>query len=56
VALTLGARDPRTGAFAVNNGLDDGDSVLRYPSSTLKDGQPAKLAQNDSATQVVAEK
>jgi membrane fusion protein (multidrug efflux system) len=56
VALTLGTRDPRTGAFPVNNGLANGDSVLRFPSSTLKDGQPAKLADTVEATQVVAEK
>jgi RND family efflux transporter MFP subunit len=54
VALTLGARDARTGAFAVAKGLADGDTVLRYPGSTLKDGQSAKLA--DTAARIVAEK
>jgi membrane fusion protein, multidrug efflux system len=39
VPVTLGARDPRSGAFTVQSGLSTGDSVLRYPSSTLKDGQ-----------------
>jgi multidrug efflux pump subunit AcrA (membrane-fusion protein) len=56
VALTLGARDARTGAFAVVDGLADGDTVLRYPGSTLKDGQPAKLAETVNAARVVAEK
>ena len=56
VALTLGARDARTGAFAVNNGLANGDKVLRYPGSTLKDGQPAKLEDTGNAARVVAEK
>jgi len=56
VALTLGARDVRTGAFAVNNGLADGDTVLRYPGSTLKDGQAAKLATTADSARVVAEK
>jgi membrane fusion protein (multidrug efflux system) len=39
VALTLGERDARTGAFALRAGLNDGDKVLRFPSATLKDGQ-----------------
>ena len=56
VALTLGARDARTGAFAVVDGLADGDTVLRYPGSTLKDGQSAKLANTVNAARVVAEK
>ena len=56
VALTLGARDARTGAFAITNGLADGDTVLRYPGSTLKDGQSAKLAGTAQAARIVAEK
>jgi membrane fusion protein, multidrug efflux system len=39
VAVTLGERDARTGAFALRAGLSDGDKVLRFPSATLKDGQ-----------------
>jgi membrane fusion protein (multidrug efflux system) len=39
VAVTLGERDARTGAFALRAGLGDGDKVLRFPSATLKDGQ-----------------
>jgi membrane fusion protein (multidrug efflux system) len=39
VAVTLGERDARTGAFALRAGLNDGDKVLRFPSATLKDGQ-----------------
>jgi membrane fusion protein, multidrug efflux system len=44
VKLDLGVRDARTGQYAVKNGLAEGDAVLRYPGSTLKDGQPAQLA------------
>jgi len=55
VKLDLGVRDARTGVYAVRNGLDTGDTVLRYPGSTLKDGQPAKLAADKPAT-VAAEK
>ena len=39
VAVTLGERDPRSGAFAVKSGLATGDKVLRFPNATLKDGQ-----------------
>lgn len=39
VALTLGERDARTGAFALRGGLAEGDKVLRFPNATLKDGQ-----------------
>jgi membrane fusion protein (multidrug efflux system) len=44
VKLGLGARDARTGAYAIRNGLAEGDMVLRYPNSTLKDGQVARMA------------
>ncbi len=56
VKLALGERDQRTGQFAVVNGLNEGDSVLRYPNSTLKDGQVAKIESNDQAARVVAGK
>jgi RND family efflux transporter MFP subunit len=39
VALTLGDRDARTGAFTLRGGLAEGDKVLRFPNATLKDGQ-----------------
>lgn len=39
VALVLGERDARTGAFALRGGLTEGDKVLRFPNATLKDGQ-----------------
>jgi hypothetical protein len=55
VALTLGERDARTGAFALQSGLAEGDRVLRFPNVSLKDGQPVTT---DSGTKpaVVAEK
>jgi membrane fusion protein, multidrug efflux system len=55
VALVLGERDLRSGAFALKSGLAEGDKVVRFPNATLKEGQvvnidaPAKPA-------VVAEK
>lgn len=51
VTLDLGARDERTGGYAVENGLAEGDTVLRYPGSTLKDGQAVQLTdQSESVT------
>jgi len=49
VPLTLGERDPRTGEFAVAKGLAEGDRVLRYPSSLLKDGQPVQASSPKAA-------
>jgi hypothetical protein len=44
ITLKLGDRDPRSGEYIVVSGLAAGDSVLRYPSSTLHDQQPVKLS------------
>jgi RND family efflux transporter MFP subunit len=44
IDLTVGSRDPRTGNFEIKNGLASGDSVLRHPGSTLKDGQKVEMA------------
>ena len=56
VKLDLGVRDARTGHYVVNAGLAAGDSVLRYPGSSLKDGQPARLAGSPENTTVTAER
>jgi len=53
--LDLGVRDARTGQYVVNGGLAAGDSVLRHPGSSLKDGQPARLAGSPEQTTVTAE-
>jgi membrane fusion protein (multidrug efflux system) len=55
VALTLGDRDARTGAFALRGGLAEGDKVLRFPNATLKDGQTVHTG-SGAVTAVVAEK
>jgi membrane fusion protein, multidrug efflux system len=55
VALELGARDERTGKYAVKSGLAEGDTVLRYPGSTLKDGQAAQLAGRSPSVTMTAE-
>jgi membrane fusion protein, multidrug efflux system len=55
VKLDLGARDARTGAYAVRNGLAEGDLVLRYPTSTLKDKQSARLSADAKPATLAAE-
>jgi RND family efflux transporter MFP subunit len=42
--LNVGARDPRTGNFEIKAGLAAGDTVLRNPNSSLKDGQKVEMA------------
>jgi RND family efflux transporter MFP subunit len=54
VALTLGERDARSGAYTLKSGLSEGDKVLRFPNSTLKDGQPVNSGA-DTKPAVVAE-
>lgn len=55
VALDLGARHERTGQYAVEGGVAEGDTVLRYPGSTLKDGQAAQLADRPQSLTITAE-
>jgi membrane fusion protein, multidrug efflux system len=56
VKLELGNRDLRTGNYRVSNGLGEGDRVLRFPASTLKDGQVANIGGLEKPEQVAAEK
>jgi len=44
VSLQVGMRDQRTGNFEIKTGLAAGDTVLRSPSSNLKDGQKVEMA------------
>ena len=48
-ALKLGDRDPRRGEYEVLSGLAAGDQVLRYPTTTLHDGQSAQQSGAASA-------
>jgi hypothetical protein len=41
--LAMGQRDPRTGGFEVKGGVAAGDTVLRHPNSSLKDGQKVEM-------------
>jgi membrane fusion protein (multidrug efflux system) len=53
--LSLGERDPRTGSYVVRSGIGEGESVLRFPSATLKEGQPVTF-DKATTTAVVIEK
>ena len=44
VSLTIGDRDPRSGDFVLKGGLAEGDTLLRYPNSTLHNDQPVDMA------------
>jgi RND family efflux transporter MFP subunit len=55
VALTLGERDARTGAYAIKSGLAEGDQVLRFPNVSLKENQVVNFDAGNKAA-VVAEK
>jgi RND family efflux transporter MFP subunit len=39
VNVQLGDRDPRSGEFVLRSGLSEGDQLLRYPTTSLHDGQ-----------------
>jgi hypothetical protein len=49
VDLSLGARDARTGNYEIRSGLAEGDIILRTPSSSFKDGQPAEMVSTKPA-------
>ena len=55
VALTLGDRDARSGAYLLKGGLNEGDRVLRFPNTALKDGQEV-ISGSEPKPAVVAEK
>jgi membrane fusion protein, multidrug efflux system len=50
VSVKVGDRDPRSGEFVLAGGLTEGDQLLRYPTSTLRDGQPVELAGRAAAS------
>jgi hypothetical protein len=56
VKVQLGERDARTGQYPVKDGLAEGETVLRYPNSSLNDGQHAQLMGSAQAATMTAEK
>jgi membrane fusion protein (multidrug efflux system) len=55
VKVAVGERDPRTGEIAVKSGLAEGDRVIRYPSSMLKDGQTIQASTKPSSSSATAQ-
>ncbi len=49
-AVVIGERDVRSGEFVLVSGLMQGESVIRYPAATLKDGQAVELSASPAAT------
>jgi membrane fusion protein, multidrug efflux system len=45
VALSVSDRDPRSGELVLSSGVAEGDTVLKYPSSTLQNGQAVEMAE-----------
>jgi RND family efflux transporter MFP subunit len=56
VALNVGDRDARSGEFPLKGGLAEGDTLLRYPTATLQDGQPVDTGHRAEASPVLAER
>jgi membrane fusion protein (multidrug efflux system) len=54
VDLQIGTRDPRSGNYEVRAGLAAGDTVMRNPSSSFKDGAKVDMAAAKVASAVVA--
>jgi len=54
VDLQTGMRDQRTGNIEIKAGLAAGDTVLRNPSSNLKDGQKVELTGATAASKTIA--
>jgi membrane fusion protein (multidrug efflux system) len=55
VKVALGDRDPRTGDMVVKGGLAEGDRVIRYPTSLLKDGQTIQASAKPSSSNATAQ-
>jgi multidrug efflux pump subunit AcrA (membrane-fusion protein) len=45
VPLTVGDRDPRSGELVLSSGVAEGDTVLKYPTTTLQNGQAVEMAE-----------
>jgi multidrug efflux pump subunit AcrA (membrane-fusion protein) len=53
-AVAVGERDPRSGEFVVRSGLAEGDQVIRYPNSMLKDGQVVQAPAGAASTKAAS--
>jgi membrane fusion protein (multidrug efflux system) len=55
VSLNIGERDARSGDFVLRSGLAEGDTLLRYPTSGLRDGQAVDTTGGARSSPVLAE-
>lgn len=56
VAVTVGERDPRTGNLIVKSGLAEGDKLVRFPTTSLKEGAKVQVAAVKPSVPAGAEK
>ena len=49
VPVKLGQRDARSGDFVINDGLAEGNQIIRYPTAMLKDNQPVQASASGPA-------
>jgi RND family efflux transporter MFP subunit len=45
ISLSVGDKDPRSGDFVLKGGVAEGDIVLKYPNTTLQNGQSVEMAE-----------
>jgi hypothetical protein len=45
VSLNIGDKDARSGDFVLKGGVAEGDRVLKYPNSTLQNGQSVETTE-----------
>lgn len=50
IRINVGDRDPRSGEIALAGGLTEGDQLLRYPTSTLREGQAVEVGSRAAAS------
>lgn len=55
VVLKVGDRDARTGEYALSAGLAEGDQVIRYPTTALKEGQAVQASVPAKSSMVATE-
>jgi RND family efflux transporter MFP subunit len=56
VSLSIGERDARSGEFVLKSGLAEGDTLLRYPATTLQNGQAVEMEAGASVANASPEK
>lgn len=56
IEIKIGARDVKTGDYAIVTGLGQGDTVIRHPRGGLVDGASVEMKKVDSDSSVKAEK